>query len=651
MKPGNVTCSAIGVTTLMALLNAAQAQQPMPAEAPVAAAQRAVLAQLPFSDRQDFKDANRGFVATTPNAPNPDLYKFLQQDAPPTVNPSLWRQAQLNAINGLFKVVDGVYQVRGFSLANMTIVEGATGLIVIDTLSTVDAAREALALYYAHRPRKPVVAVIYTHSHADHYGGVKGVTSEADVQAGKTKIIAPAGFMREVVSESVIAGNPMSRRVQYQFGIPLPRTDQGNVDAGLGKWDSRGAPGASLIAPTESVEKPVENRTIDGVAMVFQLAPGSEAPAEMQIYLPKSHVLNMAENATHTLHNLLPIRGTEVRDAQGWSGYISQALEHFGAEAQVLIAQHHWPAWGNDRVRERLENQRDLYKYVHDQTVRMMNQGMTPADVAEALTAPPGLENDWSTRGYYGTLSHDAKAVYQKYLGWFDGNPANLNPLPPVENAKKSIEYMGGAAAVIARAHEDFEAGNYRWVAQVMNQVVYADPENQDARALAAQAFEQLGYLAESATWRNAYLTGAQELRLGSPKPRRSPGVTPDMLHAMQLDLVFDHMGTRLNGPRAGTARSVINWHFPDTKETAVSTLSHGALTAVIGKNAAKADATVTVSRAVFEAVVLKQRDMSDALQRGDAAVVGNATPVTQLFGLFDDFDAAFPIVEPRKPQ
>jgi len=632
-----------------ACLSAALGQSPLPAEPQVAAANRAVLAQLPFSDRQDFEDANRGFIATTPDAQNPDRYKFLEQEAPPTVNPSLWRQAQLNGINGLFKVVDGVYQVRGFSLANMTIVEGQTGLIIIDTLSTVASAHEALDLYYAHRPRKPVVAVVYTHSHSDHYAGVKGVTSEADVVAGKTKIIAPAGFMEAAVSESVIAGNAMSRRANYQFGVTLPRGERGNVDAGLGKWDSRGAPGNSLIAPTDTIAQAVENRTVDGVAMVFQLAPASEAPAEMHVYLPQSHVLDMAENATHTLHNLLPLRGTEVRDAEGWSHYISEALERFGSDAQALIAQHHWPVWDNARVVERLRNQRDLYKYVHDQSVRLMNQGYTQAEIAERLTTPPGLENDWSTRGYYGTLSHDSKAVYQKYIGWYDGNPADLNPLPPVEDAKKYVEYMGGAAAVIARAREDYKAGNYRWVAQVMDQVVYADPANKEARALAAQAFEQLGYLAESATWRNAYLLGAQELRNGPGAPRRSVGVTPDLLHSMSLSLAFDYLGTRLNGPRAGTARSVINWHFTDTKESAASNLSHGALTAVMGKNDANADATVTMARAAFETVVLKQRTMADAIQRGDAQVSGDAAKVTQLFDFLDDFDAVFPIVEPRR--
>jgi len=631
---------------LIAILNQGRAQQPMPAEPSVVSANRAVLSQLPFSDRQDFEDANQGFIATTPS---PDPYKFLQNDAPPTVNPSLWRQAQLDAINGLFKVADGVYQIRGFSNANMTIVEGATGLIVIDTLTTVASAHEALELYYAHRPRKPVVSVIYTHTHIDHFGGVKGVISEAEVKAGKTKIIAPAGFMEAVATEWVIAGSPMGRRAEYQLGIPLPRGDRGNIDIGLGKSESRGAPGSSLIAPTDSIEKPFENRTIDGVAMVFQLAPGSEAPAEMHIYLPQSRVLDLAENATHTLHNLLPFRGSEVRDANRWSHYISDALERFGPEAEVLIAQHHWPIWGNDRVQARLRNQRDLYKYVHDQTVRMMDQGFRSAEIAELLTPPPGLENDWSTRGYYGTLSHNAKAVYQKYLGWYDGNPAGLNPLPPVEDAKKYVEYMGGAALVIARARDDFKAGNYRWVAQVMDQVVFADPTNSEARELAARAFEQLGYLSESAIWRNSYLLGAQELRSKPAPSRFSPGVNPDTLRAMTLDVVFDYLGTRLNAPRAGTTQTVINWRFPDTKETAASTLSHGALTAVVGKDAANADATVTIPRSVFAAAVLGERSIADEIRRGEAIVDGKAAVVTQLFGLFDDFDTAFPIVEPRR--
>jgi alkyl sulfatase BDS1-like metallo-beta-lactamase superfamily hydrolase len=333
----------------------------------------------------------RGFIGSTTDTARPKLYDFLQQaNAPSTVNPSLWRLAQLNALHGLFKVAEGVYQIRGFSLANMTIVEGRTGVIVIDPLITTESAREALALYFQHRPKRPVVAVMYTHSHTDHYAGVKGVTSDADVASGRTRIIAPAGFMQAVISESVIAGNAMNRRAQYQFGVLVPRNERGNVDAGLGKWDSRGTSNTrSLIAPTESVTKAIERRTIDGVQFVFQLAPASEAPAEMHFYLPQSRVLDMAENATHTLHNLLPLRGTEVRDAHGWSKFIGEALEHFGGDAQVLIAQHHWPTWGNTRVTHALRTQRDLYKFVHDQSVRLMNHGYAPSEIAEALQLPP----------------------------------------------------------------------------------------------------------------------------------------------------------------------------------------------------------------------------------------------------------------------
>ena len=354
------------------------AQAPKPAEPTVAERNRAVLSELPFADRQDYDDAMRGFVATVPDARNPQQYQFLQGDAPSTVNPSLWRLAQLNAINGLFKVVDGMYQIRGFSLANMTIVEGRTGLIIVDPLSTVGAAKDGLELYFSHRPRKPVVAVIYTHSHSDHYGGARGVTSDGDIQAKRAKVFAPAGFMEAAVSESVIAGNAMGRRAQYQFGSPLPRGERGNVDAGLGKNDSRGAPGRSIVPPTDSIVQPVETRTVDGVTIVFHLAPASEAPAEMHLYFPQLHVIDSAENATQTLHNLLPLRGTEVRDAKGWSKYLGDLLDRFGGDAQTLIAQHHWPVWGHDRVVRHLEEQRDLYKYIHDQTVRMMNQGMVP---------------------------------------------------------------------------------------------------------------------------------------------------------------------------------------------------------------------------------------------------------------------------------
>ena len=634
---------------IMTVVRPAQSQETKPAEPSVAAANRAVQSQLPFGDRQDFEDAMRGFIATTPDPANPDRYAFLKQEAPPTVNPSLWRQAQLGTTDGLFKVADGVYQIRGFSDANMTIVEGTTGLIVIDTLTTPGAAREALNLYYAHRPRKPEVAVIYSHSHGDHFGGASGVVPQAGATAGKTKVIAPSGFMEAALREATIGGNAKGRRAQYQFGASLPVGERGYVDSGLGKNDSRGASGfGPIVAPNDTIQQPMETRTIDGVAFTFQLALDSEAPSEMLIYLPQSHVLDVAEDATHSLHNLLPFRGTLVRDANRWSQYLNTALDEFGADAQVLIAQHTWPVWGNERVRTRLANQRDLYKYVHDQTIRMMNQGLGPTEIAEALTVPPGLENDWSARGYYGTLSHNSKSVYQRYIGWYDGNPATVNRLPRVEEAKKYLEYMGGSAAVIARARDDFKAGRYRWVAQVMDQVVFAEPSNKEARSLAADAFEQLGYLAESATWRNAYLLGAQELRSGVRGGARSvPGIGADALRAMPISQVFDYLGTRIDGPRAGRANIVINWRFTDTRESLASTLEHGALTSIAGKTAPNAVTTVTTTRPVFESVILERRTLADAMEHGEITTIGDTKAVSDLFALLVDFKSGFPVVEP----
>jgi alkyl sulfatase BDS1-like metallo-beta-lactamase superfamily hydrolase len=636
---------------ILTVVRPAQSQETKPAATIVAAANRAVQSQLPFGDRQDFEDAMRGFIATTPDPANPDRYAFLKQEAPPTVNPSLWRQAQLGTTDGLFKVADGVYQIRGFSDANLTIVEGTTGLIVIDTLTTPGAAREALNLYYAHRPRKLVVAVIYSHSHGDHFGGASGIVSQTDVTAGKTKVIAPEGFMEAVLGEAIIGGNAKGRRAQYQFGASLPVGERGYVDSGLGKNDSRGASGfGPIVAPNDTIQQPMETRTIDGVAFTFHLALDSEAPSEMLIYLPQSHVLDVAEDATHSLHNLLPFRGTLVRDANRWSQYLNTALDEFGADAQVLIAQHTWPVWGNERVRTRLANQRDLYKYVHDQTIRMMNQGLGPTEIAEALAVPPGLENEWSARGYYGTLSHDSKSVYQRYIGWYDGNPATLNRLPRVEEAKKYLEYMGGSTAVIARARDDFKAGRYRWVAEVMDQVVFAEPSNKEARSLAADAFEQLGYLAESATWRNAYLLGAQELRSGVRGGARSvPGIGADVLRAMPISQVFDYLGTRIDGPRAGRANIVINWRFTDTRESLASTLEHGALTSIAGKTAPNAATTVTTTRPVFESVILERRTLADAMEHGEITTIGDAKAVSDLFALLVDFETGFPVVEPGR--
>ncbi|HKX05828.1 MAG TPA: alkyl sulfatase dimerization domain-containing protein, partial [Methylomirabilota bacterium] len=476
------------------------------------ALQRAVQDALPFADAQDFEDAARGFVATLPevsirNAQGRVVwsltdYAFLAApDAPPTVNPSLWRQARLNMHHGLFQVTDRIYQVRGFDLSNMTILEGERGLVVIDPLISAEVARAALELYRAHRGDRPVTAVIYTHSHTDHYGGVRGVVDESRVAAGDVEIIAPHRFMEEVVSEAVLAGTAMVRRGQFQFGATLPKGPRGQVDAGLGKVSSRGT--VTLIPPTRIVADPIEVHRVDGIEIVFQLAPETEAPAEMHMFYPALRALNLAENATHHLHNVYPLRGAQARDANAWAKYLDEARDRFGRGADVAFAQHHWPVWGTARVLDYLGAQRDLYKYLHDQTVRLMNHGYKAAEIAERLALPRSLRSTWHVRGYYGTLSHNAKSVYQRYLGWYDANPANLNPLPPVERGRKYVEYMGGAAAVLARAREDLARGEYRFVAEATSHVVFADPANAEARRLGAAALEQMGYAAESATWRN----------------------------------------------------------------------------------------------------------------------------------------------------
>jgi alkyl sulfatase BDS1-like metallo-beta-lactamase superfamily hydrolase len=631
----------------MAVSVSAGAQESKPAEADIAAANRAVLAQLPFADRQDFEDATRGFIATTPDPQN-QAYAFVNdRPAPPTVNPSLWRQAELDTANGLFKVTDGVYQVRNYSASEMTIVEGRSGLILIDTLAAPGAARIALDLYYAHRPRKPVVAVIYTHNHADHWGGASAVISPADAASGKVKVIAPVNFTRAIVDDA-FAANLKAARAQFQFGTGvLAVGERGMVDYGEGEIISRGASGPGpIIPPNDSITRPFETRTIDGVTFEFQLAVDTEAPSEMFIYLPQSHVLDMGEDDSHTLHNLLNISGTFVRNALSWSQALNIALDRFGGDVQILINQHQWPVWGNQRARENLADHRDLYKYIHDQTLRMMNEGMNPREIAETLTLPPGLEKDWAVHPYYGGLSQAAMAVYQRYIGWYDGNPANLNRLPPTEEAKKTIEYMGGADAAIARARDDFKKGNYRWVAEVMEQVVFADPSDKDARDLAADAFEQMGYASENGPARSSYLLAAQKLRSNLPDTERfMPGVSPPILHAMSAAEMFDYLGTRIDGPRAGAAKLVINWRFTDTHEILVSTLEHGALTWINGKTDPHADASVTTTRQILEPVILGQRPLSDVLSKG---VDGDANAVADLWAMLVTFKTGIPLVTPR---
>ena len=619
---------------------------------------RGILDTLPFADRQDFEDAARGFLGTLPDVEIKNAqgrvvwslreYAFLAAEAaPPTVNPSLWRQARLNLTNGLFHVTDGLYQVRGFDISNMTLIEGERGVIVIDPLISTETAAAALALYRRHRGPRPVTAVIYTHSHTDHYGGVRGVVDETDVRDGRVPVLAPDGFMEEIVSEAVLAGTPMVRRAQFQFGATLPKGPRGQVDAGLGKVTSRGT--VTLIPPTHVIRQPYETHRVDGVEIVFQLAPETEAPAEMHMFYPALRALNLAENATHNLHNTYPIRGAQVRDANGWAKYLDAALDRFGGESDVVLAQHHWPVWGRERVADFIGRQRDLYKYLHDQTVRLLNHGWKPPEIAERLALPAGLAETWHARGYYGTLSHNAKAVYQRYLGWYDGNPANLAPLPPVERARKYVEYMGGAAAARERARADFARGEYRFVAEAMSHLVFADPGDAEARALAADAFEQLGYQAESATWRNAYLLGALELRGGTPTTAARAPVSPDVIRAMPLDLFFDYLAVRLDGERAQGRAFTLNWVLTDTGERYALTLARSALTYRADRELQGADATVSLARPVLDRLALRELTLDTALAAGAVAVEGDGARLAELFSLLDDFALMFPVIEPRR--
>ncbi|TPQ39472.1 alkyl/aryl-sulfatase [Cupriavidus pinatubonensis] len=632
------------------------AESPKAATAATAKANAAVLQQLPFANRQDFEDAQRGFLGTLDSNEirdaqgrvvwSLDTYAFLRDArAPDTVNPSLWRQAQLNMNNGLFRVTDRIYQVRGLDISNMTIIEGDTGLIIIDPLTSKETAHAALDLYYKHRPKKPVAAVIYTHSHGDHFGGVKGVTTDEEVKAGRVKVLAPEGFMEEAVSENVFAGNAMGRRAQYMYGVNLPRAANGHVDSGLGKAVSRGT--ITLIAPTDLIAKTGETRTIDGVQIEFLMAPGTEAPAEMLMYFPQWKALCAAEDATHNMHNLYTIRGAQVRDANQWWRALDETIDRFGGRTEVLFAQHHWPKWGQQNIVTYLGNQRDGYKYIHDQSLRLANQGFTPAEIGERVKLPPSLASQWDLRDYYGTVNHNAKAVYQRYLGWYDANPANLYPLPPEESARHYVQFMGGADKVIEQARASFARGEYRWVAEVMKQVVFADPSNQLARNLEADALEQLGYQTESATWRSAFLSGAQELRNGLSKDSGARTSSPDVLNAMTDTMLLDYLAIRLNGERAAGQKLAINWVQPDTAKRYALTVDNGVFRYKADAQHQNPQVTLSIPRMALMGVLAGQTTLSAEVQAGRARVDGDAGALRTWVGLMDKFDTNFAIVTP----
>lgn len=646
---------------LACLITACLSQSVLAADAPVApsaqtiASNAAVLKQLPFSDRTDFESISKGLIAPFKGQIKDasgkviwdvQAYDFLAKDqAPESVNPSLWRLAQLNAHAGLFEVSPKLYQVRGLDLANMTIIEGDDGLIIIDPLTMAETAKAALDLYYANRPHKPVVAVIYSHTHVDHFGGVRGVIDEADVKAGKVKVFAPAGFMEHVMSENVMAGNAMSRRAQYQFGSLLPRGENGQVDAGLGKSSPTGGT-VTLIPPTDLITKELETRTIAGIQFDFQLTPGTEAPAEMNMYLPELKALCMAENATQMMHNVLTPRGAQVRDAKAWSQYLDDSLARYGDKADVLFAQHNWPTWGGERIRTFLADQRDMYAFLNDRTLHLLNQGLTPQEIADTITKLPGsLDQKWYTRGYYGSLSFNTRAVYQRYMGFYDGNPANLNPLPPVDTAKRTVEAMGGGAAVLEKIRKAMASGDYRWAAQLGNQLLFAEPDNAEAHKAQAETLEQLGYQSENATWRNMYLTGAMELRNGVP-PHAGTSVSVDMVRAMSPEMFFDYLAVRLDSDKAVSHDLTLNWTFDDLQKDFNLTLRNGVLTHRAGLNPA-ADASVSLSKDTLEKISLKQLDFPTAMQKGLIKLQGNGKKLGELMGSLDTFGPQFNIVTP----
>ena len=612
-------------------------------------------------DPQDLERVRRGFIAARTESTITDdkgrkvidtaSYDFLRdgRECPETVNPHLWRHATLNAHHGLFEVAPNVWQVRGYDISNITFIRGATGWVVIDPLTADSTARASLELLSQHVERLPVSAVIYTHSHADHFGGVLGVTTKADVESGKCQIIAPVGFLHEAIAENVIAGVAMSRRATYQFGPLLPPGPQGHVDSGLGTSTPMAPP--SLLAPTRDITYTGEELVVDGVRIVFQLTPETEAPAEMNFFFPDFGWLCMAENCSHTMHNLVPIRGALVRNALNWSKYINESIELFADKTDVMFTSHNWPRWGRQDVRDFLTLQRDLYRWIHDQTMRHANHGMTALEIAEMLVLPDEFLAHEHTRGLYGDLVHNIKAVYQRYLSWYDGNPANLNKLSPTRAGAKYLELAGGIDALLDSAQKSFDDGEYRWVVELVNHAVFAEPTNQRARDLQADALEQLGYQSESATFRNAYLMGAQELRNGPPARTAARVRARSLIKAMTIDQVFDVLGVRAISENLGGVSLAINWLFTDMTgspdEKWILGVSNRTLYATQGRHSETASATVKLSRDLFLEVIAQTTTFVDELKNGTITIDGDAGALLTMLGNLDNFSTGFAIVEP----
>jgi alkyl sulfatase BDS1-like metallo-beta-lactamase superfamily hydrolase len=618
------------------------------------AANAGVADELPLSDLSDFEDARRGLIASDPDlrvasadgAAVWDLQAnhFIDGEAPSSVNPSLWRQARLNNIHGLFEVTEGIYQLRGYDLSNMTLIEGATGWVVVDPLTARETAAAAFAFAKRHLPERPIVALIFTHSHIDHFGGVLGLLQEAGISADGLRIIAPRGFMEEATSENIIAGTAMSRRAMFMYGKRLARSERGHVDSGLGISPAFGSFG--LLEPTEIIDHTPQKLIIDGLDFIFQNAPGSEAPAELTFYLPHRKAFNGAEVTSHTLHNLYTLRGAKVRDALRWSGYIDEAIDLFG-EAEVYLASHHWPIWGNERIVRFLEVQRDTYKYLHDQTVRLFNQGLTPGEIAETLVLPDALQQDFHNRGYYGTVRHNARAVYQNYLGWYDGNPANLDPLPPVEAGRRYVALAGGSEALLENARMAFDDADYRWAAELLNHLVFADPSNRAAKALLAATYDQLGYQAESGPWRDVYLSAALELREGPPEVGLNVAMMEDVLRQTPVRRFFDSMAVRLNGPEADGVALSVNFVFTDLDESYLLEIDNSVLHHRPSGPEAVADATLRITHGMFISMLTGQAGLTDMLLSDQVEMEGSKLDLLKFFSLLDRPEGRFNIVTP----
>ncbi|MBE9227986.1 MBL fold metallo-hydrolase [Phormidium sp. LEGE 05292] len=617
---------------------------------------------LPFEDQRDFEESQKGFIAAPPYkqimaqagnvAWDMGCYEFLLRGFDSvfdSIHPSLQRQAILNMAYGLYEVVpDKIYQVRGFDLANMTIIKGDTGWILFDVLTCKETAKAALELVNQHLGERPVVAVVYSHSHVDHYGGVRGVVDEADVKSGKVQIIAPVGFMEHAIAENVYSGTAMTRRAFFQYGLLLPRSPFGHVDQSIGKNTAAGLVG--LIEPTRYIEQDLEELTIDGVRMVFQNTPGTEAPAEMNTYFPDWKAFWAAENICGTIHNIYTLRGALVRDALEWSKKINEALYLFGQEAEVMFASHSWPRWGNDRIQEVMRVQRDAYAHLNNEVLHLANQGVTINEIHNVYKLPDSLQQQWAAHSYHGSEEHNSRAVINRYLGYWDANPATLIPLSPSESAPLYVEMMGGAEKILAKGKELYDRGKYREAMEILNKLIYAEPDNQAAKDLLADVFEQIGYQKESPSVRNSFLSAAYELRNGFPSGVTAQSVTPDTVRAMSTELLLDFFGIRLDSQKAAGMKFTINLLTPDNGEKFAVEMSNSTLTNIKGFQAKNPDLTITIDRSNLELIMAGLTTFPALIGEGKAKLEGDSKVFEQLRSLLVQFAPDFEIMPGTHP-